>query len=97
MTRKPGFGFFIYFVATLLLGGYFAYAAVRGDLGVLERVSFNAELRELEQHKQVLESEVQTLTNKTKRLSDSYLDLDLLDERARTVLGLMRADDLAIR
>jgi len=37
------------------------------------------------------------MENRTRRLSDEYLDLDLLDERARAVLGLVRADDLVIR
>ena len=37
------------------------------------------------------------MRNLTRRLSDDYLDLDLLDERARDVLGLVRADELIIR
>jgi len=30
-------------------------------------------------------------------VSDTYLDLDLLDEQARDVLGMVRADELVIR
>lgn len=37
------------------------------------------------------------MENLTKRLSDEYLDLDLLDEQARDVLGLLRGDEIVIR
>jgi cell division protein FtsB len=44
-----------------------------------------------------LESEVAKLRNKTRRLSDTYLDLDLLDTQARERLGMMRADEIIVR
>ncbi|MGL4320838.1 MAG: septum formation initiator family protein, partial [Paracoccaceae bacterium] len=31
------------------------------------------------------------------RLSDAYLDIDLLDQQARDVLGYVRADEIVIR
>ena len=37
------------------------------------------------------------MENLTRRLSDTYLDLDLLDEQARDVLGMVRADEIVIR
>ena len=37
------------------------------------------------------------LLNRVRRLDESYLDLDLLDERARAVLGYVRQDELVIR
>ena len=37
------------------------------------------------------------MANLTHRLSDNYLDLDLLDQQARDVLGLIRADEIVIR
>jgi cell division protein FtsB len=37
------------------------------------------------------------MQNLTLRLSDDYLDLDLLDEQARDVLGYLRADEIVIR
>lgn len=36
------------------------------------------------------------MENKTLRLSDNFLDLDLLDERARKVLGLARPDEIIL-
>ena len=37
------------------------------------------------------------MENLTRRLSDTYLDLDLLDQQARSVLGMIRADEIVIR
>jgi cell division protein FtsB len=37
------------------------------------------------------------MENLTHRLSDDYLDLDLLDEQTRKVLGMIRADEIVIR
>jgi cell division protein FtsB len=37
------------------------------------------------------------MENLTRRLSDNYLDLDLLDEQARDVLGMIRADEIVIQ
>ena len=37
------------------------------------------------------------MDNLTRRLSDDFLDLDLLDQQARSVLGLLRADEIVIR
>ena len=37
------------------------------------------------------------MANLTHRLSDDFLDLDLLDERAREVLGTVRPDEIVIR
>ncbi len=36
------------------------------------------------------------LENKVRRLSDDFLDLDLLDERVRDVLGYARGDEIII-
>ena len=42
-------------------------------------------------------TEVALMENLTRRMSDDYLDLDLLDERARKVLGMVRPDEIVIR
>ena len=42
-------------------------------------------------------AEVARMENLTKRLSDDYLDVDLLDEQARSILGVIRADEIVIR
>jgi cell division protein FtsB len=44
-----------------------------------------------------LQAELAEMQNLTHRLSDDYLDLDLLDQQTRDVLGYMRSDEIAIR
>ena len=86
------------FVTLLVLAGlYFAFAAVQGPSGILRRVQLEAETEALEAERERLAGEVNAMRNLTKRLSDDYLDLDLLDERAREVLGMVRADEAVIR
>ncbi len=84
-------------VAAFTLGGYFTFAAVQGDYGVFRQVQIKAKLQELTAEKAQLEGQLAQVSNLTHRLSDEYLDIDLLDERARDVLGYMRPDELLIR
>ncbi|NBD28493.1 MAG: septum formation initiator family protein [Alphaproteobacteria bacterium] len=95
--RRAPLGVILYFTTLLLLGLYFTFAAVQGDYGVFKRAEIEAEGRALAQELAVLEADVARMENLTRRLSDTYLDLDLLDERARDVLGLIRADEIVIR
>ncbi len=90
-------GGMIFFVAMFCLGLYFTFASVQGDFGLFSRVQINAEARELKAERDALAGQIAALANKTLRLSDDYLDLDLLDEQARDVLGLVRADEVVIR
>ena len=92
-----GYGTLIYTLAALCAAGYFAFAAVQGDLGVLQRLEVEARIAQLEKERAALQADVDRLRNLTLRMSDGYLDLDLLDERARDVLGLMRTDDVIVR
>jgi cell division protein FtsB len=84
-------------VLAFTLGGYFTFAAVQGDYGVLRRVQIDAEADALRVERDRLAQELTQLTNLTRRLSDGFLDIDLLDQQARDVLGYMRADEIVIR
>ncbi|MFX0542386.1 FtsB family cell division protein [Roseovarius sp. S4756] len=95
--QKPPLGVFIYFVITFALGTYFTFAAVQGDFGLFSRAEIEAEASELQAQLDALNAEVAVMENLTHRLSDTYLDLDLLDEQARSVLGLLRTDEIVIR
>jgi len=81
----------------LTLATYFTFAAVQGDYGLFRRVQVSAEADELRRTRDRLAADLAEIENRTRRLSDAYLDLDLLDERARDVLGLIRADEIVIR
>lgn len=95
-TRSP-FGIAIYFSFILALGIYFTFASVQGDFGLFRRVQIDAEAKALTVERDQLVREVASIRNKARRLSDEYLDLDLLDEQARDVLGLLRTDEIVIR
>lgn len=94
--NRPAIGTVIATAGTLCLGFYFTFAAVQGDFGVFRRVQATAEKEALLVERDRLRAEAARMENLTRRLSDSYLDLDLLDERARDVLGLVRADEIVI-
>lgn len=57
----------------------------------------NEEIRDLEVTLAGLQADRAELKNRTRRLSSDFLDLDLLDERARVVLGMARPDEILIR
>ena len=97
IQSRPALGGILYMVLAFTLGGYFTFAAVQGDYGVFRRVQIGAEAEDLRAEKARLEAELAQMTNLTRRLSDDYLDISLLDERARDVLGYMRPDELLIR
>lgn len=76
---------------------YFAYAALQGDTGLVEQVRLAREQSVLETTLADLHEERRRMENLNRRLSDRYLDLDLLDERARRILGYVREDEIVIR
>ena len=95
-TITPARGGFLYLTAMFLTGGYFAFAAVQGDFGVFRQVEIAADRAVLVAEKQALEAELALIENRTLRLSDGFLDLDLLDQQVRDVLGYARADEVIV-
>lgn len=96
MPQRLSIGATVFLVLTVLVGLYFAYAAVQGPSGILRRIQIQAETEDLREARDLLQADVTRMQNLTRRLSDDYLDLDLLDERAREVLGLLRADEILL-
>ena len=92
-----GLGGMVYFCSTVTLTAYFAFAAVQGDYGVLRQSQSADELQALVQERDDLVANLAKLKNQTLRLSDGCLDMDLLDEQVRSVLGYVRADEIVIR
>ena len=95
--KSPTYWVVIYFTAIFALATLFTFASVQGDYGLFRRVQIDAEAQILQRELEVLEKEVAVMRNRTRRLSDEYLDLDLLDQQARDVLGLLRVDEIVIR
>ena len=96
-SSRPGLGTLIYFLLTLMLGLYFTFAAIQGDYGIFKRAEVDAEAQALEIELAALQIELDGMENLTKRLSDDFLDLDLRDEQARDVLGMVRTDEIVIQ
>ena len=78
------------------LGSYFAFAAIQGEYGVLRRAEITSFADNLNSELMRLNTEVEQMENLTQRLSDAYLDIDLLDERVREILGYVRSSELVI-
>ncbi len=96
-SRRPALGAIAYFAVAFSLAIYFTFAAVQGDFGLFRRAEIELEAQALDQRLAALKADVARMENLTRRLSDEYLDLDLLDEQARDILGVVRADELVVR
>ena len=81
----------------MALGMYFTFAAVQGDYGLFRRAEILNEAAKLETELVSLHAEIASLENLTRRMSDDYLDIDLLDQQSRDILGQIRADEIIIR
>ena len=81
----------------MALGMYFTFAAVQGDYGLFRRAEILNEAAKLETELAGLYTEIASLENLTRRMSDDYLDIDLLDQQSRDILGQIRADEIIIR
>lgn len=95
--KTPPLGTLLFFAAAFSLTLYFVFAAIQGDYGLFRRAEIEAEQKELRSELARLEARVARMENLTTRLSDDYLDLDLLDERVREMLGYARADEIVVR
>ena len=81
----------------MALGMYFTFAAVQGDYGLFRRAEILNEAAKLETELAGLYADIASLENLTRRMSDDYLDIDLLDQQSRDILGQIRADEIIIR
>ena len=82
---------------TGLLSVYFSYSALNGQYGLFNKFRHQAEevvfLKQLTE----IQSKNTSLEIKVQRLSNEYLDLDLLDQQARKLLGLLRSNEIIIQ
>ncbi|MCY4301130.1 MAG: septum formation initiator family protein [Aestuariivita sp.] len=96
-SNRQGLWSVIYFTVCVVLCIYFTFSALHGDAGLFRRLEIEADVRERQADHEALNFEVNRMENLTKRLSYHFLDLDLLDEQARSILGLIRGDEIVIR
>ncbi|MEP2530986.1 septum formation initiator family protein [Shimia sp.] len=94
---RPAIGALVFFGLAFSLASYFTFAAVQGDFGLFRRVEINSEKQKLEAELALIQDELARMENLTHRLSDEFLDLDLVDQQVRDLLGMIRADEIVIR
>ena len=80
-----------------LLIFYFGYQALTGERGLLTRPQRNAELAQRTLTLKQVQAQEAELETRVRLLSDRSLSRDLLDERAREILGFADPRDYVIR
>lgn len=75
---------------------YFAYHTVNGDRGLVAWWQLRHEMARAETELARLEAQRQALEHRVALLGGDGLDLDMLDERARLMLGYGRPDEIVI-
>lgn len=83
-------------IVCFLIIAYFSYHMVQGDRGLFAYLKLNHEIEKAETTLLMTESEMHVLQNRVKLLDPAELDLDMLDERSRNVLGLAHPDEIVI-
>ena len=74
---------------------YFTYVAIFGNNGLKSYIDLEFEIIELNKNLNSLKKVMNELEIKTSKLNNN-LDLDLLDQQSRIVLGLIRNDEIMI-
>jgi cell division protein FtsB len=96
-SRRRQFGGVLFFVVSLALLLYLAFAALHSEYGLIRKIQIEEQEARLREEMAGLRVERTVLAAKVAQLSGDRPDLDLLDERARRVLGLGRPDELMLR
>jgi len=96
MQKKRSLAGLLLPMGLLFVGAYFTFAAVQGDYGLFRRIQIEAERDIYQAELDALMAQRAEMELLTRRLSDDYLDLDLLDQQARERLGYMRADEVVL-
>lgn len=76
---------------------WFVYQGFTGQNGAQARLLTEIQMQELNAQIVEREAELDRLENLTARLSSRSLDLELLDERARAVLGMIHVNEVLIQ
>ncbi len=75
---------------------YFIIASFKGEFGVSSKYNLLAKEKALTKELRLVNERTKVVKNQIKRLSDTSLDLELLDQQARKILGLIGEDELIV-
>jgi cell division protein FtsB len=79
-----------------VISGYFAFHAVQGDRGVFAYAELTEQVRDARIKLAEAHAQREALQSDVSRLNRDNLDLNLLEERVRAVLGMVDDDDMLI-
>ena len=80
----------------LILSLYFIIASFNGEFGVSAKYHLLAKEKALADEIYKINEETKIIKNRIKRLSDTSLDLELLDQQARIILGMIGEEELIV-
>jgi cell division protein FtsB len=83
-------------LVVLLIVSYVAYQIFSGNRGLLTMFELTKKKQKLEEKIIALEKQKETIESKVERLKPESLDIDLLDEQARSVLGYGQKNETVI-
>lgn len=83
-------------VITVSVLGYFAFHALNGQYGLVGREKLDRQSHELQMELNDLIAKREELEAKVSLLRPESLDLDMIDERARSSLNLIQPDEVII-
>lgn len=76
--------------------GYFAFHAVEGERGLRAYFALNLQTELAREERDALRHDRMTIERRVNLLKPESLDLDMLDERARTILNKVHEDDFVV-
>ena len=80
----------------LILSLYFIIASFNGEFGVSAKYHLLAKEKVLTNELKIISKETKIIKNRIKRLSNTSLDLELLDQQARIILGMIGEEELIV-
>ena len=83
-------------IATMLVLGYFAFHAFNGQYGIRARLTFETKETELATRLAALEAVRARIETRVALLRDGAIERDMLDDRARHALNLVREDEIVL-
>ncbi len=92
ITKKTAFNILI-----LLMLIYFIFHSIYGSRGIIAYFKLQAELEDAHAKLSVLRSKRLEIENRAKLLRPESLDRDMLDEKARNVLGFVTPQELVFK
>ena len=80
----------------LILCLYFIIASFNGEFGVSAKYHLLAKEKVLANELNTINKETKIIKNRIKRLSNTSLDLELLDQQARIILGMIGEEEAIV-